>query len=79
MAVVIPLAPRRRAQPAEASALPRTEPATILFFTGVRYERQGDPGVVAEAPSPRRPRVQPPSATSRPKRPRKATHARQPA
>ncbi len=52
MAVVIPFVPRRRtaavSQNPEASA-----PGTILFFTGVRYERQHEP---AASKPPRRPR-----------------------
>lgn len=40
MAIVIPLAPRRRS-PSQPAPLP-CEAATILFFTWVRYERQGD-------------------------------------
>ena len=78
MAVVIPLAPPRRTQPSEASAALRQEPATILFFTGVRYERQAEPA----APEPvvrRRRRIAgaPPSGST--KRTKKATNARHPA
>lgn len=75
MAVVISLAPRRRARPSQAPAQ-RPEPATILFFTGVRYERQGEP--TAEAAVARASHVLTPTA-GRPKRSRKATSARQPA
>lgn len=75
MAVVISLAPRRRARPSQAPAQ-RPEPATILFFTGVRYERQGEPMAEAAVASPAR--VLSPTA-GRPKRARKATSARQPA
>ncbi|MFA6967120.1 hypothetical protein [Bosea sp. (in: a-proteobacteria)] len=78
MAVVIPLAPRRRAQPSEASAAARQEPATILFFTGVRYERQAE--VAAAEPAVRR-QSRPLTSTPAggPKRSSKATNARQPA
>lgn len=42
MADVIPFAPRRRfARTATAAA--DAAPAQILFFTGVRYERQPEP------------------------------------
>ncbi len=78
MAVVIPLAPHRRAQPSEASAASRQEPATILFFTGVRYERQAEPAT-AEPAVRRRPRALAATPASGPKRPKKATNARQPA
>lgn len=79
MAVVIPFAPHRRALPAEASATPRQEPATILFFTGVRYERQGEAAATTEAAVPRRSRALADTPTSRPKRQKKATGVRQPA
>lgn len=78
MAVVIPLAPLRRAQPSAASAATRPEPATILFFTGVRYERQAEPA----APEPsvrRRQRLPGTLPAGSPKRTKKATNARQPA
>ncbi|PZO00258.1 MAG: hypothetical protein DCF30_10075 [Hyphomicrobiales bacterium] len=77
MAVVIPLAPHRRSQPSEAPAALRQEPGTILFFTGVRYERQAEPAP-AEPTVRRRPRALTPPANG-PKRPKKATNARQPA
>ena len=38
MSIVIPFAPR--AKPAQAALAAPSEPAQILFFTGVRYERQ---------------------------------------
>ena len=75
MAVVISLAPRRRA-PASQAPAQRPEPATILFFTGVRYERQDEPPAEATVASPAR--ALSPTA-GRPKRARKATSARQPA
>lgn len=78
MAVVIPLAPLRRTQPSEVSAAARLEPATILFFTGVRYERQAEPA----APEPvvrRRRRIAAVPPAGSPKRTKKATNARQPA
>jgi hypothetical protein len=78
MAVVIPLAPLRRARSSEASVATRPEPATILFFTGVRYERQAEPA----APEPvarRRRRSVAGLPTGGPKRTGKATNARQPA
>lgn len=78
MAVVIPLAPLRRAQPSEVPTATRLEPATILFFTGVRYERQAEPA----APEPvvrRRRRIVAGLAAGEPKRTKKATNARQPA
>ena len=78
MAVVIPLAPHRRSQPSEAPAASRQEPGTILFFTGVRYERQDEPAP-AEPTVPRRPRVLTSPPASGPKRPKKATSVRQPA
>jgi hypothetical protein len=78
MAVVIPLAPHRRAQPSEAPAASRQEPATILFFTGIRYERQDEPEP-AEPAVRSRTRASTPPPASRPKRPKKATSARQPA
>ncbi len=76
MAVVISLASRLRTQPPEARTT-RPESAAILFFTGVRYEREAEP-VAAEPVVRRRSRALAASA-SRPKRPRKATSARQPA
>ena len=75
MAVVISLAPRRRAHASQAPAQ-RPEPATILFFTGVRYERQGEPTSEAAVAHPARVLS---STAGRPKRARKATRARQPA
>lgn len=42
MAVVIPFAPRRRRVAGLLPAIPR-EAGTILFFTGVRYERPPEP------------------------------------
>lgn len=52
---VIPFAPRRRsiARPASDEA---RQPAEILFFTGVRYERQPEPLPVAK-PTRRGPRA----------------------
>ena len=84
MAVVIPLAPHRRSQPSEASAATRQEPAAILFFTGVRYERQAQaatPEPAAPEPAVRRQRraIAATPAASPSKRSRKATSARQPA
>jgi hypothetical protein len=73
MAVVISLAPRRRAHASQAPAQ-RPEPATILFFTGVRYERQGEP--IADAAAGRTSHA---PSTVRAKRSRKATRTRQPA
>jgi hypothetical protein len=78
MAVVIPLAPRLRAQNPEAPATPRHEPAAILFFTGVRYEREIEPPV-PEPTGRRARRVVATAPAGRPKRPKKATTARQPA
>ena len=51
MAVVIPFAPKRRQQLRSCSGPLRM--AEILFFTGVRYERQPEP---AASKPPRRPR-----------------------
>lgn len=79
MAVVIPLAPHRRAQPSEAPAGIRQEPATILFFTGVRYERQAEPAASEPAVRPGRRATVASPAVSSPKRSRKATSARLPA
>ncbi len=42
MAVVIPFAPRRRRSARPRAAEPR-DAAQILFFTGIRYERHGEP------------------------------------
>ncbi|HEY5793944.1 MAG TPA: hypothetical protein VIU82_02935 [Bosea sp. (in: a-proteobacteria)] len=78
MAVVIPLAPPRRTQPSEAPAAPRQEPATILFFTGVRYERQAEPAATEPVVRRRRRSVGAPPGTT-PKRTKKTTNARQPA
>lgn len=59
MAVVIPFALRRRRSERPQAAEPR-EAATILFFTGIRYERQAEP---QPAPEPaRRPRRSSPRA-----------------
>lgn len=52
---VIPFAPRRRSVVRAASEEAR-QPAEILFFTGVRYERQSEPMPVPE-PSRRSPRA----------------------
>ena len=41
MSIVIPFAPR--AKPAQPNLAAPREPAQILFFTGVRYERQAEP------------------------------------
>ena len=43
MSIVIPFAPRPHAAPSQRPALPQGAAAEILFFTGVRYERQPDP------------------------------------
>jgi len=78
MAVVIPLAPHRRAQAADAAGVPRREPAAILFFTGVRYEREPEPA----APEPagrRRRRILATAPAGGPKRPKRVTTTRQPA
>jgi hypothetical protein len=40
MSIVIPFAPR--AKPVQANLAVPSEPAQILFFTGVRYERQAE-------------------------------------
>lgn len=62
MSIVIPFAPS--AKIARGSQEERAEPAQILFFTGVRYERQ-----VESAPEVRQPRrrARPAGATSRSK------------
>lgn len=79
MADVIPLAPHRREpRPSEVPAASRPEPATILFFTGVRYERQAEPAS-AEPTLRRRPRAATAPSATVTKRPRKATSGRQPA
>ncbi|HEV7259897.1 MAG TPA: hypothetical protein VGN82_19090 [Bosea sp. (in: a-proteobacteria)] len=78
MAVVIPLAPLRRARSTEASAVMRPEPAEILFFTGVRYERQAEP-VAPEPVVRRRRRIVAALSAGGPKRTKKTTNARQPA
>lgn len=76
MAVVISLAPRLRAhKPEDRTGRPQS--AAILFFTGVRYEREAEP--VAADPVVRRRARAVPAGAVRPKRPRKATVARQPA
>lgn len=54
MAVVIPFAPRRRSQ-GRVSAQETRTPGEILFFTGVRYERQPEP-LPAAKPARRSPR-----------------------
>lgn len=61
MSTILLFAPRPRA--AQAQALPN-EPAQILFFTGVRYERQSDP---ASAETPPRRRVRPARTVTRAK------------
>ena len=76
MAVVISLASRLRTQSPQARTQ-RPEAAAILFFTGVRYEREVEPAA-ADPVVPRRSRVLAPN-TGRPKRAKKATSARQPA
>ncbi len=76
MAVVISLASRLRAHNPE-DRTERPQSAAILFFTGVRYEREVEP-VPADPVVRRRPRALA-AGTVRPKRPRKATVARQPA
>ena len=78
MADVIPLAPHRRSQPPKVLAASRQGTGTILFFTGVRYERQDEPAP-AEPTVQGRPRALTSSPASGPKRPKKATRARQPA
>jgi hypothetical protein len=77
MAVVISLASRLRTQPSQART-ESPESAAILFFTGVRYEREVEP-VAAEVPVRSRPRPLGAQAAARPKRTKKATRARQPA
>lgn len=52
MSVVIAFAPRPRSAAADAAREPAA-PATILFFTGIRYERHDEP-VVAPRPVKRR-------------------------
>ncbi|AOG05816.1 hypothetical protein [Bosea sp. RAC05] len=76
MAVVISLASRLRTQSPQART-ERPEAAAILFFTGVRYEREAEP-VAADPVVRRRSRALATSA-GRPKRAKKATSARQPA
>ncbi|OYW67529.1 MAG: hypothetical protein B7Z40_06955 [Bosea sp. 12-68-7] len=76
MAVVISLASRLRT-PSSQARTARPETAAILFFTGVRYEREAEP-VAADPVVRRRSRAPAPNA-DRPKRPKKATSARQPA
>ena len=51
MSTILFFAPRPRA--VQAQALPNA-PAQILFFTGVRYERQPEPLHVEMLPRPRR-------------------------
>lgn len=63
MSIVIPFAPRARSTGANPTASVR-EPAQILFFTGVRYERQ-DETAAADLRAPRRRR--PSRTTARPK------------
>ena len=63
MAVVIPFAPQRRPQQAQACSLP-PQTAEILFFTGVRYERA--------------PEARPPAAKTSAGRPRKAVPRKSP-
>ncbi len=79
MAVVIPLAPRRRAQPSEGPAATRRGPATILFYTGVRYERQAEPATPDPAVRRSRRAMAATPAAGPQKRSRKATPARLPA
>lgn len=80
MAVVIPLAPHRRSQTASTSSAPRQEEAMILFFTGVRYERQAEPAAAEPAVRRRRPALAAaPAVVAGTKRVKKATNARQPA
>lgn len=49
MSVVIPLAPRLRAQDRPSSVTGPGPAAAILFFTGVRYERDPEPLPAAKA------------------------------
>lgn len=49
MSVVIPFAPRPRSATVAPSVEVAATPATILFFTGIRYERHQEP-VAAERP-----------------------------
>lgn len=67
MSIVIPFAPRAKTAHLPASA--PSAPAQILFFTGVRYERQPEP---APAETQARRRGRPPRTTVR------ATVARHP-
>lgn len=50
MSVVIPFAPRPRAAAAASPDDVAATPATILFFTGIRYERHEEP-LAAERPA----------------------------
>lgn len=62
MAVVIPFQPRPRSTAAEGAA---SREGTILFFTGVRYERVAEPA----APKPRAARRAPSVKRSRSRQP----------
>jgi hypothetical protein len=53
MSVVIPFTPRPRAAMSAGAQVPDGEVAQILFFTGVRYERQAEPAP-GSAPATRR-------------------------
>lgn len=58
MADVIPLAPRRRRRKAAEGSLP-AHGAEILFFTGVRYERQPEATPRRRSSAGRRPQAKP--------------------
>lgn len=61
MADVIPLAPRRRFRRAAEGSI-SAQDAEILFFTGVRYERQPEPAQRRSAPAERRAQPKPAGA-----------------
>jgi hypothetical protein len=71
MAVVIPFAPHRRSTSERSERASASASADILFFTGVRYDRQddGEPAKPAARPAAKR-RAAP--------RPRRAKSAGQP-
>jgi hypothetical protein len=54
MSVVIPFAPRQRSATVEPSVDVAATPATILFFTGIRYERHEEPAPVERPEQPKR-------------------------
>ena len=69
MSVVIPFAPRPRSAAAEPATTLAEMPATILFFTGIRYERHAEPAAAERKEQPKRRAARPTGRAQRARTP----------